>query len=109
MQQIYEKLKTFNLTYFIGKSYFEDDEMQNYLVFEPIFKYFKTPANSNGILAWKYKCQLESIKLPPTPASDLDPEIIFRSTQMRVKFDMSCLKQEKIAFKHNVILDPCSI
>lgn len=52
---------------------------------------------------------MESIKLSSTSASDLDPEIIFRSTKMRVKFDMRCLKQEKIAFKHNVILDPCSI
>ena len=31
-----------NLTYSSGKSYLEEDEMQSYLVFEPIFKYFKT-------------------------------------------------------------------
>ena len=30
------KLKTFNSSYFIGKSHFEEDGMQNYLVFQPI-------------------------------------------------------------------------
>ena len=35
------KLKTLDLSYFIGKSYFEDDGAQNYLVFQPIRRYVK--------------------------------------------------------------------
>ena len=35
------KLKTFDSSYFIGKSHFEEDGTQNYLVFQPINKYFK--------------------------------------------------------------------
>ena len=35
------KLKTFNSGYFIGKSHFEEDGTQNYLVFQLIFRYFK--------------------------------------------------------------------
>ena len=35
------KLKTFDSSYFIGKSHFEEDGTQNYLVFQPIFRYFK--------------------------------------------------------------------
>ena len=35
------KLKTFDLSYFIGKSHFEEDGTQNYLVFQPLSKYFK--------------------------------------------------------------------
>ena len=35
------KLKTFDSGYFIGKSHFEEDGTQNYLVFQPIFRYFK--------------------------------------------------------------------
>ena len=35
------KLKTFHLSYFIGKSHFEEDGTQNYLVFQPMYKYFK--------------------------------------------------------------------
>ena len=36
-----DKLKTFDSGYFIGKSHFEEDDTQNHLVFQPIFKYFK--------------------------------------------------------------------
>ena len=35
------KLKTFDSSYFIRKSHFEEDGTQNYLVFQPINKYFK--------------------------------------------------------------------
>ena len=34
------KLKTFDSGYFIGKSHFEEDGMQNYLVFQPMYRYF---------------------------------------------------------------------
>ena len=35
------KLKTFDSDYFIGKSHFDEDGTQNYLVLQPIYKYFK--------------------------------------------------------------------
>ena len=36
-----KKLKTFDLGYFIGKSHFEEEDgVQNYLVFQPIRRYF---------------------------------------------------------------------
>ena len=40
------KLKTFDSSYFIGKSHFEEDGTQNYLVFQPINKYFKLYTNT---------------------------------------------------------------
>ena len=36
-----KKLKTIDLSYFIGKSHFEEDGTQNYLVFQPIRRYVK--------------------------------------------------------------------
>ena len=42
-----KKLKTFDLSYFIGKSHFDEDGAQNYLVFQPILRYFTL--NSNWI------------------------------------------------------------
>ena len=36
----------FDISYFIGKFYFGDDESQNYLTFQPISKNFKMPASS---------------------------------------------------------------
>ena len=43
------KLKTFHLSYFIDKSHFEEDGTQNYLVFQPINRYFKVIANTKYI------------------------------------------------------------
>ena len=42
-----KKLKTFDSSYFIGKSHFEEDGTQNYLVFQPINRYFKVIANTD--------------------------------------------------------------
>ena len=41
------KLNTFNSSYFIGKSHFDEDGRQNYLVFQPINKYFKVITNTD--------------------------------------------------------------
>ena len=35
------KLKTFDSSYFVGKSHFDEDGTQDYLVFQPLNKYFK--------------------------------------------------------------------
>ena len=43
------KLKTFDSSYFIGKSHFEEDGTHNYLVFQPVVKYFKVITDTNYI------------------------------------------------------------
>ena len=35
------KLKTFDSSYYNVKSYFEEDGKPNYLIFQPLIKYFK--------------------------------------------------------------------
>ena len=40
------KLKTFDSSYFIGKSHFDEDDTQSYLVFQPLNKYFKFITNT---------------------------------------------------------------
>ena len=35
-----KKLKTFDLSYFKGKSHFKEDGTKNYLVFQPMYRYF---------------------------------------------------------------------
>ena len=53
-----KKLKTFDSSYFIGKSHFEEDGTQNYLVFQPMYRYFKRIAgvgNGNYIYYWQSK------------------------------------------------------
>ena len=44
-----KKLKTFDSSYFRGESHFEDDDTQNWLIFQPTQRYFKivSAADSN--------------------------------------------------------------
>ena len=35
------KLQAFDLSSFYGKSHFDYDDKQNYLVFQPVYRYFK--------------------------------------------------------------------
>ena len=66
------KLKTFNSSYFIGKSHFEEDVPENYLVFQPINKYFKVVANTDYVSSWKSKgLSSETIKPPKTSDNSL--------------------------------------
>ena len=51
----FKKLKTFESSYFISKSHFEEDGTQNYLVFQPLNKYFKVISNTGYISPWKSK------------------------------------------------------
>ena len=65
-----KKVKTFDSIYFRGKSYFEGDGTQNYLlVFQTASRYFKTVStNESNILSGKSKgLSHESIKPPTTP------------------------------------------
>ena len=82
------KLKTFQSSYFTGKSHFEDDGVQNYLVFQPIASYFKvnTITNSNYVSSWKSKgLSAETIKPPTTSDNSLTPEIKLLWYQNRSK------------------------
>ena len=47
------KLTTFDSSYFIGKSHFDEDGTKNYLVFQPMYKYFKMITNTDYISSWK--------------------------------------------------------
>ena len=59
------KLKTFDLNYFIGKNYFENDGMQNYLVFQPVDKYLKFNTKTGLLSEWESKGLSDKIiKLP---------------------------------------------
>ena len=68
-----KKLKTFGASYFIGKSHFEEDGTQNYLVFQPLNKYFKIITNRKYISSWQFKgLSDETIKPPAASDNTLD-------------------------------------
>ena len=54
----FQKLKTFDSSYFTGKSHFEEDGAQKYLVFQPMYKYLKIivgVGNISYIYYWQSK------------------------------------------------------
>ena len=102
-----KKLETFDSSYFRGKSYFEDDGTQNWLVFQLIQRYFKTDSNKIIIiLSWKSKgLSEESVKAPTTSNKFLDSSLDFVGSKARERFSRDCLKQEKITFNHRKIVN----
>ena len=102
------KLKTFDSICFRGKSHFEDDSTQNYLVFQPVQTYFKGIAgvgNDNYDYYWKYK-GLPDEKINSIKISDyvITPYLCHYDTnKIRVKFDGGCLKQDQETLLHGGI------
>ena len=54
------KLNNFDAAYFRGRNVFDNDGTQNYLVFQPVYKYFEI--NSGKITLWEAK-QLSNEKI----------------------------------------------
>ena len=101
------KLKNFDSSYFIGKSHFEEDGTQNYLVFQPLYKYFTFITGlPYYISSWKSKgLSTESIKPPATSDNSLSPALSYYGTKTKVKFTGSCLKQNKVTFNHKKVVN----
>ena len=98
------KLKTFDSSYFIGKSHFEEDGTQNYLVFQPMSKYFTMITNTDHISSWKSKgLSNESIKPRTTSDNSLAPALNYYGNKIRVKFARSFLKQSNRLMKNRQI------
>ena len=97
------KLKSLN------KKNFEEDGTQNYLVFQPIGRYFKriiVVGNGEYIYFWKYK-GLSDEKNDSITASNYSftPSLDHLGAKIRVKFNGSCLKQDKITYTHGKIVN----
>ena len=54
-----QKLQAFDSIYVRGKSHFEGDGTQNYLAFQPIYRYFKRVVNSEYILDYILYCLMK--------------------------------------------------
>ena len=86
VQNELNKLKTFDSGYFIGKCHFEEDVIQNYLLFQPIHKYFRLVNTHNEwyITSWQSKGLFdESIKPLSTSNNSLTPRIDYYNAQKK--------------------------
>ena len=99
-----KKLKTFDLSYFIGKSHFDEDGAQNYLVFQSILKYFTL--NSNWITKWKSKgLSNESLEVVSTSDNTLTPSVNYYGDKARLRFTGSVLQQKIVTYSHKKVVD----
>ena len=64
------KLKAFDSSYSRGKNHFEDDGTQNYLIFQPMYRYFRKIGNTERISSWKSKGLLDEIIKPSTTSDN---------------------------------------
>ena len=82
------KLKTFDSSYFIGKSHFQENGTQNYLVFQPPNKYFKVIASTNYVSSWQSKgLSNETIMPPSTSDNSLNPTVNYYGTNARLELE----------------------
>ena len=102
-----KNLKTFDSSYFIGKSYFEEDGTPNYLVFQPLNKHFKVGGvDFNYVLSWKSKgSSAESTKPLTTSNNKFNPILNYYGAKTRLWFDERWLKQDKVTFNHGKIMN----
>ena len=83
-----------------------EDGTQAYLIFQPLYRYFKTITNTSYILSWKSRgLSNESIKPPATYDNSLTPELSYYDFNIRVKCTGSCLKQPKITYTHKNVVN----
>ena len=99
-------LKTFDSSYFTGKSHFEEDGTQNNSVFRSINKYLKVIANTDYVPLWKSKgLSAETIKPCTTSDNSFTPAVSYYGTKTRVKLTGSCLKQPKFSYTHGKVVN----
>ena len=73
VQNELNKLKTFDASYFRGQSHFEEEGVQNYLIFQPIIRYFKMNmiiSVTDYVLLWKSKGLSAKTIEPPTTSDN---------------------------------------
>ena len=80
-----KKLKTFDSSYFIGKSHFEEDAT----LLQPIYRYFKRVVGvgtGNSIYFWKSKRLSDEHITPPTTSDyRLNPQLSYYGTKNKSK------------------------
>ena len=99
-----KKIKTFDLGYFIGKSHFDEEGAQNYLVFQSILKYFKL--NSKWITKWKSKgLSNKSLEVVSISNNTLTPSINYYGDKVRLRFTGSVLQQKTVTYGHKKVVN----
>ena len=102
-----KKATKFDSSYFRRKNYFDGDGTQNDLVFQPMYKYFKTFIENNFtfISSWESKgLSNEAIVSTETSNYDQYPRLVYDNARIKLTFSGDLLKQDKISYSHRPIV-----
>ena len=104
-----KKLEKFDTAYFRGKNYFDDHHgAQNYLVFQPMYKYLKTSVKGSNtyISSWESKgLSNEKISSITTSNYNQAPSLAYDNARIKLEFVGDLLKQDAITYNHGPIVD----
>ena len=96
------------LSYFRGKSYFDEDSTQKYFIFQPVGRYLATAYtnNINYILSWQSR-GLSNLKIDSIKTNYLlNPRVDhYDISKIRIKFDGSLLNRFPPAILHRNIVN----
>ena len=96
-------------SYFRGRYYFDsDDGTQNYLVFQPMYKYFETSVKGSTtfVSSWESKgLSNEKISSNTTLRYNQAPSLAYDNVRIKLKFAGDLLKQDKITYNHGPIVN----
>ena len=87
------------------KNYFENYGTENYLVLQPIRRYFKVIPYTENISEWKSKTLSDEGIKPATSDNSLSLLIDYLGNKIRLKFNGSCLKQTKMTYTYRKTLN----
>ena len=97
-----KKLKTFYSSYIIGKSHFEEDGTQNYLViyrYTDILKWFLVLLMAVTFIVGNLKdCLTKELIRTKKSNHSINPNLDYYGIKPRVDFNRGCLKQGKVTF-----------
>ena len=81
-----------DLSYFEGKSYFDEDGTQNYLVFQSTLKYLTLNDSNKYIKKWKSKgLSNKDLEFVYASRTIITPEINYNENKLRLNFRGSIL------------------
>ena len=90
-----KKLEKFDATCFRGKNYFAEDGTQNYLVFQPVYKYFEKTGDK--VSSWKSKVLSDEKIISTTTSTEKSAtRSIYDNARIKVRFNGDFLKQNQV-------------
>ena len=97
------------IQFILERRYFEKDDTQNYLVFQPIQRHLKKVSGAgtgNYIYFWKSKRLTdENITASSTSDYNFNPQLSYLGNKIRVEIEVTCSKQDKVSYNYDKIVN----